>query len=82
MSELLNVKLSNGLPPNLCGSDTNTDMGYKGTDTAMASYCSELDYLDDGMTNHVLSAELHNQSVNSLALISARMTNEALEILT
>ena len=81
MSELVNVKLSNGLPPNLCGSDTNTDMGYKETDTAMASYCSELDYLGNGMMNHVLSAELHNQSVNSLALISARMTLEALEIL-
>ena len=40
-----------------------SDMGYKGTDMAMTYTCSELDYLDNGMTNYVPSAELHNQFV-------------------
>lgn len=81
MSEMLNVKMSNGLPPNLCGSDPSVNFGMKGMDTAMASYMSELDYLTAPITNHVVSAEMHNQSVNSLAFISARLTREALEIL-
>ncbi|ELT90413.1 hypothetical protein CAPTEDRAFT_52932, partial [Capitella teleta] len=81
MSEMLNVNMSHGLPPNLCGSNPNVDFGLKGTDTAMASYMSELDYLTAPLTNHVLSAEMHNQSINSLALISARMTAQALDVL-
>ena len=80
-SEILNVHMSNGLPPNLCGSDPNTDFGYKGTDTAMASYMSELDFLTNNVTNHVLSAEMHNQAINSMGLVSARYSSEALEIL-
>jgi phenylalanine ammonia-lyase len=81
LSEILNWKYSNGLPPNLSGCDINCDFGFKGTDTAMASYCSELDYLTNPLSNHVLSAEMHNQAINSMALVSARMTSQALEIL-
>ena len=81
MQEIVNHTMNNGLPPNLSGADVNTDFGFKGMDTAMASYMSELDYVTQPLTNHVLSAEMHNQAVNSMALVSARYTQEALQIL-
>ncbi|KAL4232061.1 hypothetical protein ACF0H5_009638 [Mactra antiquata] len=79
-SELVNVNLNFDLPPNLSGCDFHTDFGYKGADIAMAAYMSELGHVVNPMSNHVLSAEMHNQSVNSLALISYRLTADALEI--
>ncbi|ELU01450.1 hypothetical protein CAPTEDRAFT_53268, partial [Capitella teleta] len=80
-SEIVDVSINNNLSPNLCGMDARHDFGFKGVEIAMAAYMSELDYLTAPITNHVLSAELRNQSVNSLALISARMTQQALKIL-
>ena len=80
-AEVVNSQLNFGLPPNLSGCDVNLDFGFKACDIAMAAYMSELDHFVNPMSNHVLSAETHNQSVNSMALVSARFTAEALEIL-
>ncbi|KAH7883201.1 phenylalanine ammonia-lyase, partial [Phlebopus sp. FC_14] len=81
LTEIVNPAMNRGLPGNLAGGEGALDFGCKGLDLAAASYAGELNALG-GMNVGVgnVSAEMHNQSVNSLALVSARYTITALEV--
>lgn len=81
-SELINSGLSNGLPPNLAADDPSLSFCLKGIDVNMAAYQAELAFLANPVSSHVQSAEMHNQSVNSLALINCRYTMQAVELVS
>ncbi|KAJ6610205.1 phenylalanine ammonia-lyase [Mycena sp. CBHHK59/15] len=81
-AELLNPAQNRGLPPSLAATDPSLNYYGKGVDIATAAYVSELGYLANPVSTHIQSAELHNQAVNSLALISARATVNSLDVLT
>ncbi|KAF8336349.1 phenylalanine ammonia-lyase [Cantharellus anzutake] len=81
-TELLNPAFNRGLPPSLAGSDPSLNYFAKGLDIASASYVSELGYLANPVSTHIQSAEMHNQAINSLGLISARATITSIEVLS
>ncbi|PLW29158.1 hypothetical protein PCASD_10925 [Puccinia coronata f. sp. avenae] len=80
--ELMNCSMSKGLPSCLAGDEPSTNYHTKGLDINMAAYTAELGFLASPVSTHVQSAEQHNQSVNSLALVSARYTIQAVEVLS
>ncbi|KAI0343722.1 phenylalanine ammonia-lyase [Trametopsis cervina] len=81
-TELVNPTMNRGLPPNLAATDPSHNYFAKGIDIHTAAYVGELGYLANPVSTHIQSAELHNQAVNSLALISARATINSLEVLS
>jgi phenylalanine ammonia-lyase len=82
ITEIMNPAMNRGLTPNLCADDPSVSFMGKGVDITMAAYYSEVAFLANPVSTHVQSAEMHNQSVNSLALVSARYTLEVAEILS
>ncbi|KAF4979843.1 hypothetical protein FDECE_17994 [Fusarium decemcellulare] len=80
-SELLNDTLNKNLPPNLSADDPSQSLPMKGLDISMAAYMAELAHLAHPISTHVQNAEMNNQAVNSMALVSARISLEAIEVL-
>ncbi|EGN93643.1 hypothetical protein SERLA73DRAFT_97584 [Serpula lacrymans var. lacrymans S7.3] len=80
LTDLLNHTMNSGLPPNLAVGEPSVDYSLKGADIAAASYLSEIAYLASPVSTHVISAEMHNQSINSLALMSGRYTLETVKL--
>ncbi|KAJ6631615.1 L-Aspartase-like protein [Mycena sp. CBHHK59/15] len=81
-TELVNPTMNRGLPPSLAATDPSLNYHVKGIDIATAAYVSELGYRAAPVSTHIQSAEMHNQAVNSLALISGRATIDSLDILS
>lgn len=81
-TELMNPDTNRGLPPSLAATDPSLDYHCKGLDIGTAAYVAELGYLANPVSTHIQSAEMHNQAVNSMALVSARATINSLEVLT
>ncbi|EKM50751.1 uncharacterized protein PHACADRAFT_213640 [Phanerochaete carnosa HHB-10118-sp] len=81
-TELINPAMNRRLPPNLASTDPSHNYFTKGVDIHTAAYVSELGYLATPASTHIQSAEMHNQAVNSLALISARYTITAIDVLS
>ncbi|KAL4812352.1 L-Aspartase-like protein [Aspergillus spinulosporus] len=81
-TEMIDPSINNGLPTNLVADDPSLSFTMKGVDISMASYMAELGYLSNPVSSHVQSAEMRNQAVNSMALVSARYSMQAVEVLS
>ncbi|KAJ6520740.1 L-Aspartase-like protein [Mycena capillaripes] len=81
-TELINPTMNRGLPPSLAATDPSLNYHVKGIDIATASYVAELGHKAAPVSTHIQSAEMHNQAVNSLALIAGRATIDSLDILS
>lgn len=80
-TEMINPATSRGLPPNLAADAAADSYLFKGLDVVVAALASELGFLANPVGTHVQTAEMGNQSLNSLALVSARYTLEAADVL-
>ncbi|KAJ5895378.1 Phenylalanine ammonia-lyase [Penicillium taxi] len=79
VTEIINPATNKGLEANLNASPYE-NYTMKGIDINMSAYMSELAALAHPVSAHIMSAEMHNQGINSLALITARRTMEAVDL--
>ena len=70
-----------GLPPNLTADEPSKSFLMKGIDIGVAALQAELGFLSGSIVSHVQTAEMSNQALNSMALVSARYTHTALDVL-
>ena len=81
-TELIDPKMNYGLPPSLAADNPSQSFLMKPLDIMIASLQSELGFLANPVGSHVQCAEMGNQALNSLALISARYSVTALDVLS
>ena len=79
-TETINPATSQGLPPNLVADEPSESFVMKSVDIMVAALLSELNFLANPVGTHVQTAEMGNQALNSLALISARYALTAVDI--
>ena len=81
-TELINPVTNNGLPPNLTADESSESFLLKGIDICAASLQAELGFFTMLTELHVQNAEMGNQSLNSLALLSTRYIHTAINVLS
>ena len=81
-TELINPATNRGLPSNLVADEPGKSFIFKGVDLLAAALQSELGFLSNPAGIYVQPAEMGNQALNSLALISARYTHTAADVLS
>lgn len=80
-SELLNNEMNPDLPPNLSSDEPSRSLPMKGLDISMSAYMAELAQLTHPVSSHIQSAEMHNQAVNSMALVASRIALDSIDVL-
>lgn len=80
-SEMCNPATNKSLPPNLVADEPSNTWLMKPIDVMIAALQGELGFLSSPV-NHVHTAEMGNQSVHSLAMVSARYTHQSIAILS
>ena len=81
-TEIINPRTNNGLPPNLVADEPSQSFLFKPLDIMIAALQSELGFLSHPAGVYVQPAEMGNQALNSLALISGRYSHMALAVLS
>lgn len=81
-TELINPATNRGLAPNLVADEPGESFIFKAVDLMTAALQSELGFLSNPVGTYVQPAEMGNQALNSLALISARYTHTAVNVLS